>query len=552
MPKLVLKRTESQAHGGGEMKRTATTLVLLAGFGGSGCVNPATQNQNQPATGGYGTVTRGKQVDTVQGSLGEPVMAARGPMPGAPQSVPQGAVRQAAGPGTLFGPGTLIHPAMGVTPATVTAADGCTNCVVPGVGGGVILASGSSYGPPPGYDGQVAYDGPPPGYGAVGPYGPKVPNMPNMPKRGIVPTPTMGPPGAVAAVGAYQGGMGRAAMANGRSSINFTGPAGMKVTWQLPDGSFNDEANALTAPKEYNFLQAQVYRLRLTSILPDYPGKSFYPTLDVAPASPKSLTFLAHSSVPITFSPDDFAQARAGNLVVKVVYLPDPANQDFSSIVGAEEVVSTRLDPGADPVAEAQRRGTILAVIRMGNIDLENRVSPSMTAPPPGAMMPPGAALPSPRPVVPPGGMGMQPLAPANPPGTASVKPSATRPALPLPLPLPPSSPPSPSPSPSPSPAPAAPVSLLPAVPTDLPPAAVNPVAPVTPAGPMPAPVAPMPPVGSPPAALTPMAPADLPPAALTPVAPTTPADLPPAALTPVVPLAPMAPAAPGAKPMSK
>ena len=143
------------------------------------------------------------------------------------------------------------------------------------------------------------------------------------------------------------GHMMRPPMATGRTSINFTGPAGMKVTWQLPDGSFNDEAGALTAPKEYNFLQGQVYRLRLGSILPDFPGKYFYPTLEVAPASPKTLTFLAHSSVPITFTPDDFAQARAGNLVVKVIYLPDPLNQDFSTVVAAEEVVTTRLPPGA-------------------------------------------------------------------------------------------------------------------------------------------------------------------------------------------------------------
>src|SRR5204862_6057145 len=108
------------------------------------------------------------------------------------------------------------------------------------------------------------------------------------------------------------------------------------------------------------------------------------------------------------------------------------ANQDCSTVVGAEEVVSTRLEPGADPVAEAQRRGTILAVIRMGNIDLENRVSPPMTAPPPGMFppgfaVPPGMMLPGPRPVPPKSGaldpLGpLDPSAPVNPPGTATVK----------------------------------------------------------------------------------------------------------------------------------
>ncbi len=431
------------------MKRTATTLALLAGLGGSGCVSSdsqANKGQQTQRVGGYGTVTRGKEIGTVQGAYGEPVMAVRGAAPGV----------QRAG-GTLFGDGATIRPAAEMRANRVTTLDGRTTAFVPGVGGAVMrdanIVQANFNGPPGGFGGEGA----PPNYGASLPYGP---NMPRMPQYGILPVPSQGPPNAVAAgpgamiPGMGGMGMGRPAMANGRSSINFTGPAGMKVTWQLPDGGFNDEKDALTAPKEYNFLQGQVYRLRLTSILPDHPGKSFYPTLEVAPANPKTLTFLAHSSVPLTFAADDFAQAKAGNLVVKVVYLPDPANQDFSTIIGAEEVVSTRLEPGADPVAEAQRRGTILAVIRMGNIDLENRVSPAMTALPPGTPMPlpnprfvPGLPVPKPFPdpmppkggpggaapdILPPIGAGpLAPLAPANPPGTATVNPPASLPELP-------------------------------------------------------------------------------------------------------------------------
>jgi hypothetical protein len=171
--------------------------------------------------------------------------------------------------------------------------------------------------------------------------------------------------------------------ANKQSSIRFTGPAGMKVTWQLPGGGFNDEASGLTAPKEYNFLQGQVYRLRLTQV-PDFPGRTFYPTLEVSPATPKTMTFLAHSSVPVTFTDEDFRQASEGNLVVKVIYLPDPAGQDLAS---AKEIVSTRLESGVDPVAEAQRRGTILATIRLGNIDREDK-APSIVDPPSGMAIP--------------------------------------------------------------------------------------------------------------------------------------------------------------------
>jgi hypothetical protein len=358
------------------MKRTATTLALLAGFGG-GCMS--TDTSKEP-TVGFGTVSRGKQVPGVIGPGGEPVMAARGAMPGSSSVVQAG--------GMMKGESTVKQAGFSHQSAAAEC-DGCAH--VPG-------AHGSMFGPHFSKHGGYVSNGVAGGYGGgMGGYA-----------GGIFPVPGQGAPGAVAAVGALVPGMGgAAAMAPGRTSIKFTGPAGMKITWQLPTGDFNPEAAGLTAPKEYNFLQGQVYRLRLTQVLPNHPGKSFYPTLEISPANPKTLTFLAHSSVPLTFTNEDFDQAVAGNLVVKVIYLPDRDNQDFASIAGAEELVSTRLAPGDDPVAEAQRRGTILAIVRLGNIDLENRASPAMNAPPPGGpmvlppgMMPPGpGAPPKPLPV---------------------------------------------------------------------------------------------------------------------------------------------------------
>ena len=353
------------------MKRTATTLALLAGLGG-GCMNT-----HKETVGGFGTVTHGRQVPGVMGPAGEPVMAARGAMPGGSGVVPAG--------GKMKSEGKIQQAGL-----FASANGDCPNCAhVPGASAGLYAPPA---GPPMGGYAGAGYAG---DYG--GPY-----------RGGIFPVPGQGAPGAVAAVGALvpgsmTGGFGAAAMANGRTSVKFTGPAGMKVSWQLPTGEFNSEANALTAPLAYNFLQGQVYRLRLTQILPNYPGKAFYPTLEISPANPKSLTFLAHSSVPLTFTNRDFDQALAGNLVVKVIYLPDRDNQDFATVAGAEELVTTDLMPGADPVAEAQHRGTILAIVRLGNIDLENRASPAMTAPPPGGplVLPPGAMPPGMHPPVP-------------------------------------------------------------------------------------------------------------------------------------------------------
>ena len=59
---------------------------------------------------------------------------------------------------------------------------------------------------------------------------------------------------------------------------------------------------------------------------------------------------------------------------------------------GTDFIISTKLDPGADPILEAQRRGSILLVIRMGNVDQEAPNTPSLesTNPPqnPMSMLP--------------------------------------------------------------------------------------------------------------------------------------------------------------------
>src|SRR6185369_4044654 len=215
---------------------------------------------------------------------------------------------------------------------------------------------------------------------------------------GPVPPIGSGLPGAVAAIGALRDGPGP--FCASRTSVRFAGPNGMKVQWYVPgaDGKPELLPQALEAPGRYNFLQAAIYRLKLSNI-PGRPGLELYPTLEVVPANNKTSTFLAHSSVPLTFTQEDFDQVAAGNYLVKVVYLPNPQFQDLA-IAGPNEIVSSPLEPGADPIAEALQRGSILLVVRLGNIDLEAPNTPPIDAPGPykpfapptfGMGMPPGA-----------------------------------------------------------------------------------------------------------------------------------------------------------------
>jgi hypothetical protein len=186
----------------------------------------------------------------------------------------------------------------------------------------------------------------------------------------------------------------------------------MKIAWYAPtpDGKAGFTTQYLEAPGRYNFMQAAIYRLKLSDI-PNRPGVELYPTLEVVPTNNRTSTFLAHSAVPIGFTEEDFQQVAAGNYVVKVIYLPDPQFQDLAA-TGLGEVVSSRLEPGADPIAEAHRRGSILLVIRLGNIDLEAPNTPAMDAPsqyapkhimpPPGMMIPPPGMMPPPPGMMPP------------------------------------------------------------------------------------------------------------------------------------------------------
>lgn len=163
----------------------------------------------------------------------------------------------------------------------------------------------------------------------------------------------------------------------GRSTqIKFVEPEGMSVGWQIPGGYAENQASV---PGRYSFPQAASYRLKLTQI-PGREGLTLYPTLQVYPAHPQTEAYLAHSCVPVQITDEDLDQIQANNFVTKVIYLPDPQHQELA-IAGVETLVSTRLDPGLDPVAEADRRGTILAVLRVGNMDMESPEATAMISP---------------------------------------------------------------------------------------------------------------------------------------------------------------------------
>ncbi len=193
----------------------------------------------------------------------------------------------------------------------------------------------------------------------------RMPCKQNLPPAAQLMHPGPGADGPGPGVMSYQPAM---PSMNQSSQIAFVGPEGTVVVWDVSaPGMFDSEP--LTCPARYNFPQAAIYRLKMSNI-PGRPGVELYPTLEVAAAMPRTEAFLAHNAIPVQFTPEDFDQVLSGNFVTKVIYLPDPEFQELA-IAGVETLVSTRLDPGVDPIIEADRRGSILAIVRLGNKDLQ-------------------------------------------------------------------------------------------------------------------------------------------------------------------------------------
>jgi hypothetical protein len=205
--------------------------------------------------------------------------------------------------------------------------------------------------PGPGVDG--------PGPGVMGPVVPGMHGMPGGPE-GVMMDPAM------------SGCMGEPFVVGSQGTSNvqvlFAKPEGMQVRWDITmQGAF--DSVPLVVPGRQNFPQAAIYRLKLTNI-PGREGVELYPTVEIGPTTPRSEAYLAHNAIPIQFTEEDFDQVLTGNFVTKVIYLPDPEFQELA-LAGVETLVSTRLDPGIDPITEADRRGAILAVVRLGNKDVE-------------------------------------------------------------------------------------------------------------------------------------------------------------------------------------
>ena len=185
-------------------------------------------------------------------------------------------------------------------------------------------------------------------------------------------------PGVIAARSA--GARDRDRLGGGTAQILFRGPDGMNVNWDVTTiGAFDSQP--IVTEGLQDFETGKEYRLRVSN-LPNRKGVggaplNLYPTLQVNSVTPRTRSYLEHNAIPVQITDNDIDQVQAGNFVTKVIFLPAPEFQNIAIAGGVDTIVNTQLPAGTDPVVEAQNRGSILAVLQIGNKDLSRGLYPA-------------------------------------------------------------------------------------------------------------------------------------------------------------------------------
>lgn len=111
-------------------------------------------------------------------------------------------------------------------------------------------------------------------------------------------------------------------------------------------------------------------RLRISGI-PKHAGDNVFLTIEVQDEksleASKVIETVATNTIPLRITEEDLEQVFANNLVTKVVYRPHDLTRTGASLF--DTVVSSKLEPGADPRMEAEKRGTVVAMLRLSRSD---------------------------------------------------------------------------------------------------------------------------------------------------------------------------------------
>jgi uncharacterized repeat protein (TIGR01451 family) len=142
--------------------------------------------------------------------------------------------------------------------------------------------------------------------------------------------------------------------------VQFSGGPGLRATFYQ-----GHHRRSFDAPVVVGMRPGYCYRLRLSS-LPGHPGVSIFPTVEVRGSlklAPKLNA--ANYPAPVVLTEMDIESVLAGNLICKAIYLENPDRAVPASVPSALPM-ELNLPPGSDPLVEAQDRGRLMLLVRMG------------------------------------------------------------------------------------------------------------------------------------------------------------------------------------------
>ncbi|HTU93008.1 MAG TPA: DUF11 domain-containing protein [Gemmataceae bacterium] len=142
--------------------------------------------------------------------------------------------------------------------------------------------------------------------------------------------------------------------------VRFLGEPGLRVTFYQ-----GQHARSFDAPVAVGMRPGYAYRMRLSN-LPAHAGVSIFPTLEVRGSlklSPKLNS--ANYPAPVVLTENDIDSVLAGNLICKAIYLENP-DRAYPATVPPAMPMELSLPPGSDLLTEAQDRGRLMILVRMG------------------------------------------------------------------------------------------------------------------------------------------------------------------------------------------
>jgi uncharacterized repeat protein (TIGR01451 family) len=143
--------------------------------------------------------------------------------------------------------------------------------------------------------------------------------------------------------------------------VQFLGGPGLRATFYQG----HPRGRAFEAPVAVGMRPGYLYRLQISN-LPGHPGVSIYPTLEVRGSLKLSAKLnAARYPAPVVLTEADIESVLAGNLICKVIYLENP-DRAVPTTTPPALPMELSLPPGSDLLAEAQDRGRLMLIVRMG------------------------------------------------------------------------------------------------------------------------------------------------------------------------------------------